>query len=73
MQFVFPLFNVTKGIAMNKDQVKGRVEEVKGKVKEVAGDLVGNKSLEVEGLIQKTTGKIQAGLGDAKSEAKNTP
>ncbi|MBU3538947.1 CsbD family protein [Polynucleobacter sp. UK-Gri1-W3] len=56
---------------MNKDQVKGRVEEVKGKVKEVAGNIVGNKSLEGEGLVQKTVGKIQAGVGDAKAELKS--
>lgn len=34
---------------MNKDQVKGRVEEAKGKVKEVAGKIVGNRSMEVKG------------------------
>lgn len=56
---------------MNKDQVKGRVEEVKGKVKQVAGSLVGNKSLEAEGVLQKTAGKIQAGFGDAKSKVKS--
>lgn len=55
---------------MNKDQVKGRVEEVKGKVKEVAGNIVGNKSLESEGTVQKTVGKIQAGFGDAVSDVK---
>lgn len=56
---------------MNKDQVKGRVEEVKGKVKEVAGNIVGNKSLEAKGIVQKNAGKIQAGLGDVKSEVKS--
>jgi uncharacterized protein YjbJ (UPF0337 family) len=55
---------------MNKDQVKGRIEEVKGKVKEVAGNVVGNKSLEVKGLTQKVAGKIQAGYGDAKADLK---
>ncbi len=34
---------------MNKDQVKGRIEEAKGKVKEVTGKIVGNKELEQEG------------------------
>ena len=29
---------------MNKDQIKGRVEEVKGKVKEVAGEITGDAS-----------------------------
>ena len=30
---------------MNKDQVKGHIEEAKGKVKKVAGKLVGNKAV----------------------------
>ncbi|WP_295446797.1 CsbD family protein [uncultured Thiodictyon sp.] len=53
---------------MNKEQVKGRVEEAKGKVKEVAGNVVGNKHLELEGNIQKNVGKVQAGLGDLKAD-----
>ena len=56
---------------MNKDQVKGRVEEVKSKVKEVAGNMVGNQSLEAKGIVQKNAGKLQAGLGDAKSNIKS--
>ena len=57
-------------IAMNKDQVKGRYEESKGKVKEIAGSLVGNKDLELEGKVQNTGGKIQAGYGDLKEDVK---
>jgi uncharacterized protein YjbJ (UPF0337 family) len=56
---------------MNKDQIKGQIKEVKGAVKEVAGNILGNKSLEAEGLAQKTVGKIQAGLGDVKSDLKS--
>ena len=56
---------------MNKNQVKGRVEVAKGKVKEVTGSIVGNKSMEFEGIVQKNAGKIQAGLGDIKSNLKN--
>jgi uncharacterized protein YjbJ (UPF0337 family) len=55
---------------MNKDQVKGRIEEVKGKVKEVTGKIVGNKDLEQEGKIQNTEGKVQAGYGDLKNDLK---
>lgn len=55
---------------MNKDQVEGRVEEVKGKVKEVAGKVVGNSELELKGVIQKNSGKIQAAFGDAKDDIK---
>ena len=57
---------------MNKDQVKGRVEQAKGKVKEVAGHVVGNKDLELEGHIQKNAGKLGADLGDLKEDVKKS-
>jgi len=55
---------------MNKDQVKGRYKEAKGKVKEVAGHVVGNKDVELEGIIQKNVGKAQAAVGDTKANLK---
>jgi uncharacterized protein YjbJ (UPF0337 family) len=58
--------------SMNKDQVKGRVEEAKGKVKQVAGKAVGNKGLEQKGRIQEAGGKIQAGYGDLKEDIKDS-
>lgn len=57
---------------MNKDQIKGRVEEAKGKVKEVAGKIVGNKELEQKGKVQNTGGKVQAGYGDLKKDITKT-
>jgi uncharacterized protein YjbJ (UPF0337 family) len=56
---------------MNKDQVKGRVEEVKGKVKEVAGRTVGNPNLEDRGTIQKVGGTVQKSYGDLKEDVKD--
>lgn len=56
---------------MNKDQIKGRVEQVKGAVKEVAGKATGNKTLEVKGKLDKLSGKIQSGHGDAKEKRKD--
>ena len=55
---------------MNKDQVKGRVEEVKGKIKEAAGKVVGSDRLKAEGEVEQAAGKLQAGLGDAKEKVK---
>jgi uncharacterized protein YjbJ (UPF0337 family) len=55
---------------MNKDQVKGRIEEAKGKVKEVTGKAVGNKTLEAKGKVEKIGGKAQAGYGDLKDDLK---
>ena len=55
-------------MAINIDQVKGRVKEVEGKIKEVTGKLVGNEKLEEKGKIQKTAGEAQAAVGDLKKD-----
>ena len=56
---------------MNKDQVKGRVEQAKGAIKETAGKAVGNKKLESEGQANKVAGKAQATYGDIKEDVKD--
>lgn len=53
---------------MNKDQVKGRVEEAKGSVKETVGKAVGNTKLQGEGAVDKAAGKTEASYGDAKNK-----
>ena len=57
---------------MNKDQVKGRVEEAKGKVKEVTGHAVGNPDLEDRGSVQKVGGAVQKSYGDLKEDVKDS-
>ncbi|WP_246237927.1 CsbD family protein [Pseudomonas akapageensis] len=57
-------------IIMNTDQVKGRAKEVEGAVKEVAGKTVGNTRLEDKGRVEKSVGKVQAGIGDLKEDLK---
>ena len=57
-------------MGINKDQVKGRVEEVKGAIKEATGKLVGNPSLEVKGNIEKNLGKSQAKFGEVREDLK---
>ncbi len=57
---------------MNKEQVKGRIEEATGKVKEVTGHVVGNKDLEDKGSRQKNTGKARADVGDLAEESKKS-
>jgi uncharacterized protein YjbJ (UPF0337 family) len=56
---------------VNKDQVKGRVEEAKGKVKEVTGKVLDDKGMEIKGNVQKNLGKAQAGYGDLKKDIKD--
>ena len=53
---------------MNKDQVKGRVEEAKGKVKEVTGKILNDDEMELEGNLQKNIGKVKAGFGHLKDD-----
>ena len=57
---------------MNKDQIKGRVEEAKGKVKEAAGVILDDDSLGIEGNVQKNVGKIQSGWAISKKTSKKT-
>jgi len=55
---------------MNKDQVKGRVEEVKGAIKEKTGQATGNVDLEDRGTLEKVAGKAQKTYGDVKERVK---
>jgi uncharacterized protein YjbJ (UPF0337 family) len=57
---------------VNKDQIKGRVEEAKGAVKEATGKLVGDETLEAKGNIQKNLGKVEAKFGDVKQDVKDS-
>ena len=56
-------------MSMNKDQVKGRVEQAKGSIKETIGKAVGDKTLETKGNIQKNLGKFQKKVGDLEQDA----
>jgi len=56
---------------MNKDQVKGRVEEAKGSIKQTTGRVIGNPDLEDRGTIEKVGGKIQKTFGDVKEQVKD--
>lgn len=56
---------------MNKDQVKGRVEQAKGSVKETTGKALGDRELQGKGKIDKATGKAQATYGDLKEKVKD--
>jgi uncharacterized protein YjbJ (UPF0337 family) len=58
-------------MGINKDQVDGRAKEVGGKIQEQAGRLVGNKTQELKGTINKTIGAGQAKLGDVAEKVKD--
>ena len=51
---------------MNRDEVKGKIDEASGTVKEKTGRAVGDPILEDEGADQRASGKIEAGFGKAR-------
>ena len=67
-----PPFHLCKEVnIVNKDQVKGRVEQVKGKLNEVTGAVIDNDKLEAKGKAEQVEGKIKANFGDAKEAVKD--
>ena len=55
---------------MDKDEIKGKVEQAKGWVKDKAGEMTGNPDLEAEGEAQRVAGKVQETYGKAKDAVK---
>jgi uncharacterized protein YjbJ (UPF0337 family) len=51
---------------MNKDRVKGKIDEVVGSAKRKAGKLTSNTPLQVKGMAQQVKGKLESTLGKAK-------
>jgi uncharacterized protein YjbJ (UPF0337 family) len=51
---------------MNRDEVKGKVDQASGTVKEKAGRAMGDPNLEEKGAEQRVSGKIEAGFGKAR-------
>ncbi len=56
---------------MNKDQVKGRVEEAMGSVKQAMGKTTGSAKLQAEGSRDKSNGKTKAAAGDGIEKVKS--
>ena len=46
------------------EESKGLGEQVKGKVKEETGDLIGDRSMEIEGKVEKNIGKARRGMAN---------
>ncbi|RQO35884.1 CsbD family protein [Herminiimonas sp. KBW02] len=55
---------------MNKDQVQGNLKQAEGAIKEMTGKIIGNKTLEEKGKLEKHAGKVQESYGDMKSNIK---
>ena len=49
---------------MNDDMLEGEGRDIGGKIKETAGDVVGNPSLQAEGIGDQLAGKVQKVTGN---------
>ena len=56
---------------MNKDTVKGKMEDVKGRVKRQAGEWTGDERLRDEGTMEQAKGKVQHAWGKVKDAARD--
>lgn len=59
-------------MSINKDEVKGQVNQTVGKVKEVIGHATGDTELEVKGDAQQAVGIGQKAVGKLKDTLKET-
>ena len=48
---------------MNRDRVKGTIDEMVGNAKRKAGQLTGDTPLQVKGTVQQVKGKLQNAMG----------
>jgi uncharacterized protein YjbJ (UPF0337 family) len=56
---------------VNKDQIKGKIEQIKGEVKERIGGASKDRSTQAEGFFENKKGKIREGVGDVKEELRS--
>ncbi|HUI84593.1 MAG TPA: CsbD family protein [Candidatus Binatia bacterium] len=56
---------------MDKDRVKGKMDDVAGRVKRQAGEWTGDTETQVEGAAQQVKGKAQNAWGKAKDAARD--
>lgn len=56
---------------MDKDRVKGTIEDAVGRTKRQIGEWTGDSSAQVEGAVQQVKGKAEKAWGSAKDAARD--
>jgi uncharacterized protein YjbJ (UPF0337 family) len=56
---------------MDKDRVKGTVDDVSGRVKRQVGEWTGDTNAQVEGAAQQVKGKVEKAWGNVKDAARD--
>jgi uncharacterized protein YjbJ (UPF0337 family) len=57
---------------MDKDRVKGAINDAAGRAKRQVGEWTGNTDAQVEGAAQQIKGKVQKVVGNVKDAARDT-
>jgi uncharacterized protein YjbJ (UPF0337 family) len=55
--------------AVNKDQIKGKVQNLKGRIREAVGVVSGNRVTMAKGAIARAKGALREKVGDVKEDA----
>ena len=53
---------------MDKDRIKGKIDEIKGDIKERIGGATKDRSTQAEGWAENKKGKVQEKIGELKDE-----
>ena len=56
---------------MDKDRIKGKIDEIKGDVKQRIGGATKDRSTQGEGFVEEQKGKLQGGVGKLKDELRS--
>jgi len=64
-------FKNRKGETMDKDRVRGTIDELVGSTKRQVGELTGNPFTQVEGAAQQIKGKIENAIGELKDAGRD--
>jgi uncharacterized protein YjbJ (UPF0337 family) len=57
---------------MDKDRVKGTMDDAAGRAKRQVGEWTGDTQTQVEGATQQVKGKIEKAVGNVKDAVRNT-
>jgi uncharacterized protein YjbJ (UPF0337 family) len=55
---------------VDKDRIKGKIDEIKGDIKERVGGATKDRSTQGEGMLDQAKGKLRGGFGKAKDEVR---
>lgn len=57
---------------MNKDNLKGTIDDAAGRAKRQVGEWTGDTKTQVDGAAQQVKGKVEKAVGNLKDAARNT-